>query len=83
MPSFAIVGGILLNVGAFLTYRGRIFEAVWAYLVADLCWVAMAWERDDRWGVLFIGVGILFGLLAFRRMQRGEMEKSLNKDERE
>lgn len=83
MPGFAIIGGVLLNVGAFLTYRGRIFEAVWAYLVADLCWMAMAWARDDRWGVLFIGVGILFGLLAFWRMQRGKMEKSLNKDERE
>jgi len=82
MPSFAILGGILLNVGAFLTYRGRIFEAVWAYLAADLCWIAMAWQRGDGWGMFFIAVGIGFGLLAFRRMHRGDMEKSLNKDER-
>jgi len=82
MPSFAIIGGIMLNVGAVLTYRGKIFEAVWAYMVADLCWIAMAWQRDDRWGVLFIAVGIIFGLLAFLRMHRGDMEKSLNKEER-
>jgi ammonia channel protein AmtB len=82
MPSFAIIGGILLNVGAYLTYRGKIFEAVWAYLAADMCWIAMAWQRDDRWGMLFIAVGILFGLLAFRRMHRGDMEKSLNRDDR-
>jgi len=82
MPSFAIIGGIMLNIGAYLTFRGKIFEAVWAYLLADLCWIAMAWQRDDRWGVLFIAVGIVFGLLAFLRMHRGDMEKSLNKEER-
>jgi hypothetical protein len=82
MPSFAIIGGIMLNIGAFLTYKGRIFEAVWVYLLADLCWIAMAWERDDFSGMFFIGVGIFFGLLAFRKMHRGDMEKSLNKAER-
>jgi len=82
MPSFAIIGGILLNVGAYLTFKGRIFQAVWAYLVADLCWIAMAWERGDIWGIFFIAVGITFGLLAFRKMHRGDMEKSLNPEER-
>ena len=82
MPSFAIIGGIMLNVGAYLTFRGRIFEAVWVYLIADLCWIAMAWQRGDALGVFFIAVGIFFGLLAFRKMHRGDMEKSLNKDER-
>lgn len=82
MPSFAILGGILLNIGAFLTYKGRIFESVWAYLLADLCWVAMAWQREDWTGVVFIIVGVVFGALAFMKMQRGEMEKSLNRSER-
>ncbi|MBD3801581.1 MAG: hypothetical protein IE886_09165 [Campylobacterales bacterium] len=82
MPSFAIIGGILLNVGAFLTYKGRIFQAVWVYLLADLCWVAMAWQRGDMWGILSIAVGIVFGVLAFLKMQRGDMEKSLNPEER-
>jgi hypothetical protein len=82
MVSFAIIGGILLNVGAYLTYRGKIFQAVWVYLIADVCWVAMAWQRDDFVGMFFIGIGIAFGLLAFLKMQRGEMEKTLNKDER-
>ncbi|MEJ2467979.1 MAG: hypothetical protein P8Y51_02720 [Campylobacterales bacterium] len=82
MPSFAIIGGILLNVGAFLTFRGQIFRAVMAYLLADLCWIVMAWQRDDYWGMVSIAVGIGFGLLAFRKMHRGDMEKSLNKDKR-
>lgn len=83
IPSFAIMGGIMLNVGAYLTFRGRIFRAVAAYLLADLCWIAMAWQRDDYWGILFIAVGILFGLLAFLKMHRGDMEKTLLKDERD
>lgn len=82
MVSFAILGGIMLNIGAFLTFKGRIFQAVWVYLLADLCWIAMAWERDDLTGMFFIAVGIVFGLLAFRKMHRGDMEKTLNRDER-
>ena len=65
MLTFAIAGGILLNIGAYLTYRGRIYEAVIVYLLADLCWIAMAWQRSDRLGMLFIGVGMLLGFLAF------------------
>lgn len=82
MLTFAILGGIMLNIGAFLTFRGKIYEAVSVYLVADLCWIAMAWERNDFTGMVFIAVGILFGFLAFMKMQRGSMEKSLTKEKR-
>ena len=81
MISFAVIGGVLLNIGAFLTFKGRIFEAVVVYLFADLCWIIMAYERDDVWGMLSIAIGVAFGLLAFYKMHTGKMKKSLNKDE--
>ena len=81
MISFAVVGGVLLNIGAFLTFKGRIFEAVVVYLFADLCWIIMAYERDDVWGTISIAIGVAFGLLAFYKMYTGKMNKSLNKDE--
>lgn len=80
--SFAILGGVLLNVGAYLTFRGKIYEAVIVYLFADICWIVMAYERDDFWGVVSIVIGVTFGFLAFLKMQRGTMAKSLNKDEK-
>ncbi|MFA6196396.1 MAG: hypothetical protein WC656_07105 [Sulfurimonas sp.] len=79
MISFAFIGGILLNIGAYLTYKGKIYEAVIVYLFADLCWVIMAYERDDIWGIISIIIGVLFGFLAFIKMQRGDMSKTLNK----
>ena len=79
--SFAILGGLLLNIGAFLTFKGKIYEAVAVYLFADICWVVMAWQRDDFWGVVFIIVGVTFGLLAFLKMKCGDMNKSLHKEE--
>lgn len=79
--SFAVLGGILLNIGAFLTFKGKIFQAVIVYLFADICWVIMAYERDDVWGIVSITIGVLFGLLAFYKMKIGEMRKTLNKDE--
>ncbi len=79
--SFAILGGVLLNIGAYLTFRGKIYEAVVVYLFADLCWIVMAYERDDIWGVVSIIIGVIFGFLAFLKMRRGEMKKSLERQE--
>ena len=81
MISFAVLGGLLLNIGAFLTFRGKIYEAVIVYLFADVCWIVMAYEREDFWGVVSIIFGVTFGFLAFLKMQRGQMHKNLHKEE--
>ena len=78
--SYAVIGGILLNVGAFLTFRGKIYQAVIVYLFADICWIIMAYQRDDFWGMLSIILGVTFGVLAFLKMKNGEMNKTLHKD---
>jgi len=78
MISFAVIGGLLLNIGAFLTFRGKIYEAVAVYLFADICWIIMAYERDDFLGVTSILVGVTFGLLAFLKMKSGKMNKNIN-----
>ena len=77
--SFAVLGGVLLNIGAYLTFKGMIFRAVFVYLVADLCWVIMAYERNDYWGMFFILIGMLFGLLAYWKMKSGKMQKELSR----
>ena len=79
--SFAVLGGLLLNVGAYLTYKGKIYQAVIVYLFADLCWIIMAYEREDFWGVVSIVVGVTFGVLAYLKMKNGQMRKNLNKEE--
>ena len=81
MISFAVLGGLLLNIGAFLTFRGKIYEAVIVYLFADVCWIIMAYEREDFWGVVSIIFGVTFGFLAFLKMQKGQMRKNLHKEE--
>ena len=79
--SFALLGGILLNIGAYLTYKGKIYQAVIVYLFADVCWIIMAYEKDDFVGAIFIITGTLFGFLAYLKMKNGEMHKTLHKDE--
>ncbi len=81
MISFAVLGGILLNIGAYLTYKGQIFNAVIVYLFADICWIVMAYEKEDFIGAVFIIVGTLLGFLAYLKMQNGEMRKTLNKED--
>lgn len=79
--TFAILGGLLLNVGAYLTYKGKVYEAVIVYLFADVCWIIMAYQKQDMVGAFFIVTGTLFGVLAYLKMRHGYMNKSLNKDE--
>lgn len=81
MFSLAILGGILLNIGAFLMFKGWVFRAIVAYLFADICWVVMAVQRDDYLGGFFITSGMILGFLAFLKMRSGKMNKSLHKDE--
>lgn len=81
MFSLAILGGVLLNVGAFFMFKGWAFRAIIVYLFADLCWVVMAWQKNDLLGAIFITSGMLLGFLAFLKMRSGKMHKSLNKNE--
>ncbi len=79
--SFAILGGLLLNIGAYLTYKGNVYKAVIIYLFADLCWMVMAYQEKDFVGAVFIVLGTLFGFLAYLKMKNGQMNKSLNKED--
>ena len=66
-----------------MTYKGKIYEAVLVYLVADLCWMVMAYVRDDWVGAGFIIVGTILGFMAFLKMQKGDMKKNLNEKEQQ
>ncbi|WP_418640489.1 hypothetical protein [Sulfurimonas sp. ST-27] len=81
MMSFAILGGLLLNIGAYLTYKGKIYQAVIVYLFADICWIIMAVQKEDVIGAGFIVTGTIFGFLAYLKMKNGAMKKSLDKGE--
>ena len=72
-------GGIVLIYGAFLTYKGQVLLSVGSYLFADLCWLSNAFMRDDIQGVIFISIGIIFGLLATWKMSSGHYEKDVLK----
>ena len=83
MFSLAILGGILLNIGAFLMFRGLAFQAIIVYIFADICWVFMALQKEDYIGAVFITIGMTFGFLAYLKMRSGKMHKNLNIEEKE
>lgn len=71
------IGGLLLMVGAFFTYKGKIFIAVIWYLLADTCWIINAILINDLQGAIFVAIGIVFGAIASIKMKRGNMESEL------
>lgn len=76
--SVAILGGLLLNIGAFFTMKGYIYQSVAIYIVADVCWVILAYENGDMIGMGFISIGTLLGIIAFYKMYKGIMHKNLH-----
>lgn len=78
MVSMAIVGGVLLNIGAFFTMKGWIYRSVLIYLFADVCWIILAYENEDILGMCFVVSGTLMGVVAFYKMYIGHMKKRLD-----
>lgn len=72
--------GIMLIIGAFFTYKGKIFLAVCIYLIADVCWAIMSYTIEDYQGAIFISIGMLLGILATIKMNTGVMRKDLKWD---
>lgn len=73
----ATLGGILLILGAYFTYRGSIFYAVGVYAIADFVWLYLAYSRGDFLGVTSIAIGTLLGIAAFVKMNKGTFRKSI------
>ena len=79
--TLATIGGILLILGAFFTYRGDIYKSVGVYFLADVCWVLLAIKSSDVQGAVFTVIGMTFGLLAFFKMHNGEFRKNIHTED--
>lgn len=67
-------------IGAFLSFKGKVYQAVAAYLFADACWVWLTFDKGDYQALFFTSVGSLLGLAAFIKMYLGLMKKNLDLD---
>ncbi len=79
----ATIGGVLLVLGASMTMLGNVYRAVLFYLVADLCWLYMAYETGNTWGLITVTAGTVMGFIAFLKMRRGDFLKSIVNTQRQ
>ena len=79
----SVIGGILLIIGAYFTYKGEIFKAVVVYLFVDLCWSILTYLNKDYIGLFFIIIGMLLGVLVYYKINKGIMHKTIKKDRNE
>lgn len=77
----ADIGGVLLILGAYALYKGRIDYSVIIYFFADICWLLLAIENNQGWfGVIAISLGMLFGLGVWLKQRFGIFVKNLHRD---
>ena len=79
MISFATMGGLLLILGAFLTFQGNIHKSVLVYMSADLIWFILGIQTGDYIGASMIFIGGFLGFLAWLKMNKGIFSKTLKK----
>jgi hypothetical protein len=82
MLSFATIGGLLLIVGAYFTYKGEILTSVSVYIFADIIWIILGIQSGDFVGAGLIFVGAFLGILAWVKMNSGIFRKNLHKDQK-
>ena len=75
--TLSILGGLLMIVGSYLTYKGKIFQSVFVYLFADLIWMTLSFQVGDIYGRITVLLGTLFGLGAFYKMHVGQYRKDI------
>lgn len=83
MFTIATLGGIMMSVGAFLSFKGKVYQAVATYLLADVCWVWLTYDKQDWQALFFTVLGTALGLAAFIKMYLGIMRKNLDLDKQE
>lgn len=77
--SVATIGGVLLILGAWFTYRGNIHLSIILYFVADACWFGIALNSGDILGSILVLIGMVLGFCVFLKMNKGVFVKNLRK----
>lgn len=77
MFSIGTIGGLILIFGAYLNYKGKAFYSIITYFIADFVWVFLSFSAKDYIGSILILIGMIFGILVFFKMKRGEFVKDL------
>jgi len=74
----ALVGGILLVLGAVFMYRGLAMYSVLTYALADICWLVISIQVGDILGGILILIGLILGILVYIKMNSGIFVKDLH-----
>ena len=73
----ARVGGVLLILGSYFVMKGNVFNSVAIFFVADCMWCILAYRSNDTIGLVCTILGMLLGVVAYIKMNRGNMRKTL------
>jgi len=74
------LGGIMLIIGSIFKYKGKEVYSMFSYLIADICWVIIAYFSQNTFGAISIIIGVLFSLGVFYKMKVGIFVTDLRKD---
>jgi hypothetical protein len=72
-----ILAGCLMILAALLVFYGKIFQASIIYQLPNSIFLYLGITNKDYIGSLFVGIGILLGLMTIWKMHTGKLNKGL------
>ncbi|MEM3829566.1 MAG: hypothetical protein QXP36_10185 [Conexivisphaerales archaeon] len=72
-----LLAGILLIIGSILSYKGKVYIAMWVYFATDLLWMIEAYIQHTWVSLIVILISEVTSGAILIKMYKGEFVKDL------
>ena len=79
MSIIPILSGSMILLGNTLSLFGKIYQALFAFVIADTGWIYMAVISGNIFGIIATSIGVILSILVILKMYHGLFYKDLHK----
>lgn len=76
----AVLGGLMLILGNYLVFKGKVYQSIKVFLLADFAWLWLAIASGNIFGIVTVAVGVVLSFFAFWKMHTGVYNKTIIKE---
>ena len=78
MEYLTIIAGVIMILGAYLFFIGKVFETSIVYQIPNAIYLLNAYNHKDLLGFLFVLVGIILAVATIYKMHIGVLKKGIS-----
>jgi len=75
----SVIGGLVMLLGSYFTFKGDIEKSIVTYLFADFIWVFLSFQVGNIFGAFVVFFAMVVGIVVYLKMQKGLFYKTIHK----